>query len=151
MNKSGSNVICSRCGKEFYKSKFQISITKNNYCSLECYRQGNRKYNEIKIIGNGEAFVICENGNILINESDIEKVKNICWLISTNGYAYSKKHKLLMHRLITDCPRDKVVDHINHNQTDNRRCNLKVCTQRENCQNRIYQTQSTTNRMGVLI
>lgn len=40
-----------------------------------------------------------------------------------------------LHRFITNCPREKVVDHINHNTLDNRKANLKICTRFENQQN----------------
>ncbi len=40
-----------------------------------------------------------------------------------------------MHRQIMKPPRGMVVDHINGNGLDNRRCNLRVCTQLQNSQN----------------
>lgn len=52
----------------------------------------------------------------------------------------------LLHRLITNCPKGLVVDHINHRTTDNRRCNLKVCTHFQNMQNI---SSNTSGRVGV--
>ncbi|MCQ2574535.1 MAG: HNH endonuclease [Alphaproteobacteria bacterium] len=51
-------------------------------------------------------------------------------------YAYINNTRL--HRIITGCPDNMVVDHINHNTLDNRRCNLRVVTNRVNAQNKIY-------------
>ena len=46
-----------------------------------------------------------------------------------------KGRALSMHRQIMKPPKGMVVDHINGNGLDNRRCNLRICTQLQNSQN----------------
>ncbi len=46
-----------------------------------------------------------------------------------------KGNRVAMHRQIMKPPRGMVVDHINGNGLDNRRCNLRICTQLQNSQN----------------
>lgn len=54
------------------------------------------------------------------------------------------KGVIKLHRYITNCPKNKIVDHINHNTLDNRKQNLKICTHFENQQNlRSKKTEQT--------
>lgn len=58
--------------------------------------------------------------------------------LDKDGYAvYAGKLRCKLHHVVVGKPRKGyVVDHINGNRLDNRRCNLRVITHRENCQNR---------------
>ncbi len=60
------------------------------------------------------------------------------WFCTLKGYAkgWHEGKNINMHRLIMSCPKELVVDHINHDTLDNRRINLRNCTARENSQNR---------------
>lgn len=89
---------------------------------------------------------------ILFDDEDYYNIVNNNWKIQLSNshtkfpycklYKYVKKKRIYMqaHRLIMDCPTDKVVDHINHNTLDNRKCNLRVCTKRENSHNILTNT-----------
>ena len=80
-----------------------------------------------------------------IDESDLPLLEQYPhWYGDSDGYirvaveenekGYRGDRKLL-HRLVTRCPPDKIVDHINHNKTDCRRVNLRVCSRAQNNQN----------------
>ncbi len=54
-----------------------------------------------------------------------------------------------MSRMITNCPKDLVVHHENHNTLDNRRSNLKVCSRYENGQYKMLKTKKLSLYKGV--
>jgi hypothetical protein len=70
--------------------------------------------------------------------NDLEILRGESWCVSiANGrheYAMSGK-SVPMQNLIMEPPNGMVVDHINHNTLDNRRCNLRVVSQAANVMN----------------
>ena len=77
---------------------------------------------------------------ILIDLDKLDFVQSVGALrISKHGYVlYGRgKNTHRLHRIIMNCPSNMVVDHINGNKLDNRKCNLRICTIEENSQNKI--------------
>lgn len=76
-------------------------------------------------------------GSSKISLEDIEKVKGHRWTTNGNGYVrtFEGTSPLYLHRLITNCPADLEVDHINHDRSDNRRENLRAVTKAVNVRN----------------
>ena len=67
-----------------------------------------------------------------------------------DGYDYrkNKRKTIYLHREVMQCPDGKVVDHINHDTKDNRRSNLRVCTQAQNRRNQL-KTRGSSQYKGV--
>ena len=77
----------------------------------------------------------------MIDAADYERVSRHRWHASFKGdrfYAttYCGGKKISMHRFLMDTPKGMVVDHINGNPLDNRRCNMRNCTKAQNQYNR---------------
>lgn len=80
--------------------------------------------------------------SVQIDDEDAALLTSRRWYAVRRGsrlYAESASHpQILMHRLILgEACKGSVVDHINGDGLDNRRVNLRVCTQRENARNRL--------------
>ena len=88
---------------------------------------------------------------ILFDEEDRHIVEPFSWSIGTHGYATSGagKEQILLHRLIAAPSDGMTVDHINRNKLDNRRGNLRLCTQSENSYNRTAQANNQSGYRGV--
>ena len=73
-----------------------------------------------------------------VDKEDYEKIRRHKWLVYDSGYVKARilKKCVYLHRFLMNCPEGMTVDHINHNKSDNRRTNLRICTQRENNLNR---------------
>lgn len=130
---------CLNCGKE------TTSKRNNIFCSNDCYLEYRKRPNQI-IKKELYAELIIRSmrygtKHIVIDLEDAEKCRNYKWFLSfdeilNSFYVKTSKYPYSLHRVIMDCPKGFVVDHINHNTLDNRKENLRICTHAENMQNR---------------
>jgi len=61
-----------------------------------------------------------------------------------------KQKTMLLHRFILGAPSDKQVDHINNDGLDNRRANLRLCTNAQNHHNMGLTTRNKTGFKGIM-
>ena len=89
-----------------------------------------------------------EIARAIIDLEYIEVISQYKWHLRDNGYV-STSDNIYLHRLILNCDSDMVCDHINRNKLDNRRENLRICTQQENIWNQGVQKNNTSGYTGV--
>lgn len=84
-------------------------------------------------------IIFTANGyKIKVDDDIYELYGDKKWYVSSKGYAarnfgkYGNNNIKYMHRIIMGEPAGMVIDHINGNKLDNRRCNLRVCSNRTN-------------------
>jgi hypothetical protein len=77
----------------------------------------------------------------LVDDEDFESLNKYKWYFH-QGYAirntkmkFGKRTTIFMHRIITNCPKGKDVDHINMNGLNNQKYNMRVCKRSQNITN----------------
>lgn len=155
------SLICTNCGKTFERRYRKRDLEyKNHFCCKECeseFRKGKltRPHKKNNIILKDDYAIIEINNNVygkfecLIDLEDVEKIKDYFWnirkdkrhpkctpYVESTQQINEKLKRIHLHRYLTNCPKDMVVDHINGNNLDNRKCNLRIITQQKNTLNR---------------
>lgn len=91
----------------------------------------------------------------LIDDYDFEVVSKYRWWNDGHGYAQTriipgrKGRNEKMHRFILNAPKGTYVDHKNHNTLDNRRENIRLCTQSQNIANGVIRKNNTSGYKGI--
>ena len=98
---------------------------------------------------------LTKNKEAIVDDEDYEYLNQFKWH-DEHGYALrnlpkfnGKRPRLRMHRIIINCPNNMEVDHINGNTLDNRKCNLRICTRKENIYNVTKRKNTTSIYKGV--
>lgn len=91
----------------------------------------------------------------IIDEADAELVSQFVWIPSlcdgkwyVQAWDKSRKRHIYLHRFLTGARRRRRVDHVNHDGLDNRRENLRVCSNAQNMWNR--KGPQRNNRSGYI-
>jgi hypothetical protein len=91
--------------------------------------------------------IIVADQEILVDRKDLKGIDFFNLRITIDGYAAIGEK--LLHRIIMNPPADMQIDHKNKNTLDNRRCNLRICTNSENQMNRGKTKANTSGYKGV--
>lgn len=151
-----------------------MKICKVDFCEVKVKHSGycNRHYQQIKnwgeirrsrgdkneiIINDDFAEIILydidykEKARAIIDVEDVERCKLYKWTIRTDGYVSAKidGKGIKLHRFIANTPKGMHTDHINRDRLDNRRLNLRICTQSENNKNKGVYKNNSTGRRGL--
>jgi hypothetical protein len=97
-------------------------------------------------------YIILTNSELqtVVDDEDFIFLNQRRWRISNNGYATSGNGtKILMHRIIANTPLGLTTDHINGDKLDNRKENLRVCTNQQNNWNKDKPANNKSGHIGV--
>lgn len=113
--------------------------------------KANKKYNTYDLTGDFGIGYTVKGEEFYFDIEDYNLIKNYCWYIDKNGYVVNRLNNktTLFHRLVMHAPDDKQVDHIYHKKNDNRKSQLRLCTNSENVMNRPANKNSKTGIRGV--
>lgn len=158
------------CGNPVTVQAFGKNIRRGMTLSCGCLHyeaiiKACKKYNEYDLSGE---YGICFASNnkdfkFYFDIEDYEKIKNYCWMVTEWQYAHTKipvylkklfplkeDNYLLMSDLIVDnYDINMIADHINRERFDNRKSNLRIITNAENCFNKSLSRINTSGIMGV--
>lgn len=83
----------------------------------------------------------------LVDEESFEKVRYHKW--GFGGTYVGNKNLGHLHRFLLNYPEGMSVDHINGDKLDYRRCNLRICTHKDNIRNSKLSKNNKTGYVGV--
>lgn len=112
-----------------------------------------KKYNDYDLTGNvGIGYTLNTNNQFYFDLEDYDKIKNYCWSETTHGATHhlkawipDKRRTMYMHQLLGFSN----YDHIDRNELNNQKCNLRPCTTQENIRNSSIRRNNTSGVIGV--
>jgi len=90
---------------------------------------------------------LTQNKWVMVDAEDYDELSKYKWALirGTTGVMYAQRHPWdkktkkqnieRMHRTIMKAKKGQEIDHVNGNGLDNRKSNLRFCTQSQNCSN----------------
>ena len=151
--KTKSSEVCCVCG-----APFSSHYDGKPYCNKHYLRMkvngtpeyvGRKRTNTYDVQGDTTIVTTKSGRTFTVDTADLEQVKRHSWCFSKTGYLVANiDHRVMkLHRYLLQPDDGVIVDHINGDPSDNRRCNLRFCSDAENARNT---SASKTSRSGIL-
>lgn len=145
------------CGREFIVYKDQLKSGQTRACP-ECAKKlmalSKTKRNEYEFTPDICIGTTSKGEQFIVDIEDYDLIKDYTWYYDCEGYVRginSDRKDVLIHRLVTHCPDNMEVDHINGTESlcDNRKENLRICAHIENSRNKKKRKDSKNKYKGV--
>ena len=147
--------VCCVCG-----APFSSHFDGKPYCNKHYLRMklngtpdpiGRKRKNTYDVQGDTVVVTTSSGKTFLVDTADLEQVQMYSWCFSKTGYLVATvDHRTVkLHRYLLQPDASAVVDHINGDPADNRRCNLRVCTVKDNARNAAVGKNNRTGVTGV--
>lgn len=110
--------------------------------------------NEYEVVGDS-VWVYCFNrkcepsGKFVIDLADLKKVAKHKWRYWKGRFYTGNTKPISITSFLMNTPAGLVVDHIDNDPSNNRRCNLRVTIQQKNLLNKSLSTKNTSGIQGV--
>lgn len=148
---------CASCGEEIPQGK-----ESRQTCSRTCASilRGRRKRETELLIQKGrsrEGVIVTRSGReILVDPEDMDVALSLVWHVSSPSpssreYAVCRVNgrQVFLHNILMKPPPDMTVDHVNRIGADNRRKNMRLATESQQCANRTPKRGSSSKFRGV--
>jgi hypothetical protein len=115
----------------------------------------------IKSINGDIAIISIDGHDVYIDKEDIKTVMKVRWVLKRDKIPYivnyshkgngktNKTYSLFLHRYLLNAQKSELIDHINMNTLDNRKCNLRFCSKSDNSCNVGKRKTNTSGYKGV--
>ena len=149
--------ICKcECGNNATIIGYNLTSNLTKSCGClhnEQLGQRNKKYNNYNLDENiGIGYTLNTNNPFYFDLEDYNKIKNYCWSETTNETTHhlrawipEKKCIMYMHQLLGFAN----YDHIDRNELNNQKSNVRPCTIQENARNCSLRSDNTSGVTGV--
>lgn len=136
------------CGRETIVPGRDLSSGNTQSCG-QCKNENHYEFFDDYVVGytnTGASFIV--------DLDDYERVSPRYWGNYNSGNGeYIENHeggkRMPLHRFIMNAEKGEVIDHINHDTTDNRKVNLRKVTMMQNSINRKRRSDNTSGYTGV--
>ena len=150
------NCICD-CGNECIVSgpSLRTGNTKSCGCYQKEMRHKSTKKRNVYDFSHGDYVIgyATNGGTFKVDREDYSRINDYCWCFNSNGYLIAwdqlTQKFVYLHRLIMKPEFGLVVDHINGDRADNRRLNLRACSQQNNSRNCRLSSNNSTGVCGI--
>ena len=115
---------------------------------------GNKRHNKYDLSGEYGIGYTSKGEEFYFDLEDYDKIYPYCWVVSSSTKAVVARNpetgKLIaLHRLVMGFPDGKQIDHIHHKRYDNRKSELRICTNQQNSLNQVIQKNNTSGHPGI--